>query len=461
MATIKINLTIPETNSIKRDQIRTGIVATAIHKDTGHKYSVIFNSSTSSSLTKELKVPYAGKYIIRYSNPKIQSNYNVEVPTTTSTITIYAQYLDLVTYTLCINENNRECYYLDDAVWVNNWDNAPIFQDINPYFLYNDGSIRLLNKNNIQYDDDNGNIMIRIPRFAYRIYRKNNYLYVSITNDERLAFADKRFTYDAFTREYDGDLDYLYIGAYKGYIDENNKLRSIIGVQPTANKAIEEFQAAAQANGSRYLITKYSHLKALQCLFLIRYKTVNPFTIIGKGISNVDYDIIDTNLSYITGYDILAQNGEPTETISDTKATYNKGMVYGYADGLHHMKVFGIEDFWGNIFEWIDDFTISENFFLQSGDTDTYAGLISNSGYQEDSLGKFSRVIGTTNAGFMPIEFDNTSTWNDYYGMLMKGCNLAFGGMWNMGDKVGPFCMAADVDKIFQYRSVGARLVYA
>jgi len=105
--------------------------------------------------------------------------------------------------------------------------------------------------------------MIRIPRFAYRIYRKNNYLYVSITNDERLAFADKRFTYDAFTREYDGDLDYLYIGAYKGYIDENNKLRSIIGVQPTANRAIEEFQVAAQANDSRYSITKYSHLKAL------------------------------------------------------------------------------------------------------------------------------------------------------------------------------------------------------
>jgi len=125
-------------------------------------------------------------------------------------------------------------------------------------------------------------------------------------------------------------------------------------------------------------------------------------------------------------------------------------MTYGNEDindGLHHMKIFGIEDFWGNIFEWIDDFTISENFFLQSGDTDTYAGLISNSGYQE-GLGKFSRVIGTTNAGFMPIEFDNTSTWNDY-GMLMKGCNLAFGGMWNMGDKVGPFCMAADVDKNF------------
>jgi len=105
--------------------------------------------------------------------------------------------------------------------------------------------------------------MIRIPRFAYRIYRKNNYLYISITNDERLAFADKRFTYDAFTREYDGDLDYLYIGAYKGYIDNNNKLRSIVGVQPTANKTIEEFQTAAQANGSRYSITKYSHLKAL------------------------------------------------------------------------------------------------------------------------------------------------------------------------------------------------------
>ena len=71
MATININLTIPETNTTKRNQIRTGIVATAIHKYTGHKYSVIFNSSTSQSLTKQLKVPDAGTYIIKYSNPKV------------------------------------------------------------------------------------------------------------------------------------------------------------------------------------------------------------------------------------------------------------------------------------------------------------------------------------------------------------------------------------------------------
>ena len=90
MATININLTIPESNGNKRAQIRTGIVATAIHKDTGHKYSAIFNSSTSQSLTKQLKVPDAGIYIIKYSNPKIESYYHVEVPSTTSTITIYA-----------------------------------------------------------------------------------------------------------------------------------------------------------------------------------------------------------------------------------------------------------------------------------------------------------------------------------------------------------------------------------
>ena len=473
MATIKINLTIPESNANKRAQIRTGIVATAIHKETGHKYSAIFNSSTSQTSTVSITIPYIGKYIIKYNNPNIYGNSEVEILNINSQITIQARYSDLVTYTLCINEINKECYYLDDATKINfnNLNYIPIFQDIKPCKINNNGTITILN--NLNYiQSDNENIMIQIPKFAYKIYRKNNYLYISITNNKEVALADRRFSYDAFTKETEGDLDYFYIGAYKGFIDNNNKLRSIVGEQPTANKTLEEFKTAAQANGSRYSITKYSHLKALQCLLLIRYGTFDLLKILGKGVSTVNYDIIDTNLSFITGYDILAINGIAVENQSVNNSSYDHDMQYGSIDsGLRHMRVFGIEDFWGNIFEWIDDFKINQNFIIQSGDTDTYPGIISaTSNYSqtsqtqksENNLGLINRIAGTTETGFIPIEFtSDPSTQNYGYGMFMEGCNLAFGGMWNMGDKVGPFCMAADVDKIFQYRSVGARLVYA
>ena len=488
MATIQINLIIPESSSNKRAQIRTGIVATVIHKETEHKYSAIFNSSTSSTSTVNITVPYIGKYIIKYNNPKVYSKSEVEILNINNTIQINAAYSDLVTYTLCIDEITKKCYYLDDATKINfdNLNYIPIFQDIKPCKINNNnGTITILN--NLNYTQSNNeNIMIQIPKFAYKIYRKNNHLYISITNNKEVALADKRFSYDAFTKETEGDLDYFYIGAYKGFIDSNNKLRSIVGEQPTANKTLEEFKTAAQANGPRYSITKYSHLKALQCLLLIRYGTFSLLEVIGKGVSDVNYDMIDTNLSFITGYDILAKNGVRVEDKTEDNATYNKNiqnknMQYGNTEnGLHHMRVFGIEDFWGNIFEWIDDFKVNENFIIQSGDTNTYPGIISatNNSYQvsqtkrsENNLGLITRVAGTTETGFIPIEFDNSKFNNTHsnvtiqsteqYGMFMEGCNLAFGGMWNMGDKVGPFCMAADVDKIFQYRSVGARLVYA
>ena len=481
MATIKINLTIPESNSVRRSQIRTGIIATAIHKETGHKYSAIFNSSTSNSSQVNITVPYIGKYIIKYNNPKIYSKSEIEISSTSSTSTINAQYTDLVTYTLCIDEITKECYYLDDAVKIDftKLNYVPIFQDIKPCTINNSsGTISpLSNFNYIQSNDNNDNIMIQIPKFAYKIYRKNNHLYISITNNKEIALADRQFSYDAFTKEIEGDLDYFYIGAYKGFIDSNNKLRSIVGKQPTANKTLKEFKTAAQANGPRYSITKYSHLKALQCLLLIRYGTFNLLNKLGNGVSNVD-DIIDANLSFITGYDVSAINGIPEADLeTSTATTYDQGMQYGSISGLCHMRVFGIEDFWGNIFEWIDDFKINQNFIIQSGNTDTYPRIISaisndsQISNSEDNLGEITRVAGTTEAGFIPIEFDN-SYFNDthsnitiqstgQYGMFMEGCNLAFGGMWNMGNKVGPFCMAADVDENFQYRSVGARLVYA
>lgn len=486
MATIKINLTIPESNANKRAQIRTGIVATAIHKETGHKYSAIFNSSTYQTATVNITVSYTGTYIIKYNNPNIYGNSEVEILNTNSTITIQAQYSDLVTYTLCINEINKECYYLDDATKINfnNLNYIPIFQDIKPCKINNNGTITILNNlNYIQSEYNDENIMIQIPKFAYKIYRKNNYLYISITNNKEVALADRRFSYDAFTKETEGDLDYFYIGAYKGFIDNNNKLRSIVGKQPTANKTLEEFKTAAQTNGSRYSITKYSHLKALQCLLLIRYGTFDLLKILGKGVSTVNYDIIDANLSFITGYDILAIDGITVENQTANNSSYDHDMQYSNTDsGLHHMRVFGIEDFWGNIFEWIDDFKVNENFIIQSGDTDTYPGIISANDFSSQSsqpqqlsdnlnLGLITRVAGTTETGFIPIEFNNNYFNNTHfditiqstgqYGMFMEGCNLAFGGMWNMGDKVGPFCMAADVDKNFQYRSVGARLVYA
>jgi len=75
-----------------------------------------------------------------------------------------------------------------------------------------------------------GDVMIEFCKFAYKIKRfDDHYLKVSITNDPSIVEEDTDYTYDAFSRLEEGDLDRIYIGAFKGWVDGDGFLRSLPG----------------------------------------------------------------------------------------------------------------------------------------------------------------------------------------------------------------------------------------
>jgi hypothetical protein len=166
---------------------------------------------------------------------------------------------------------------MDDAVGMTkggtNWDSQPIFNAIRPCVFQNGAVNYYLDKTNFNnklvFDETtnattilentavltgaDGDVMIEIPKFGYRIRREafgeganQTYLYVEITNQDDAVDEYGAFCYDAFSRVQSGDLGQFYQGAYKGYIDSNGDLRSIVGVQPTASKTIAQFRTAAQ-----------------------------------------------------------------------------------------------------------------------------------------------------------------------------------------------------------------------
>ena len=71
------------------------------------------------------------------------------------------------------------------------WNEMPLFNEIVPYIINNDGYMNQLDLEELppREFDLYENIMIKIPKFAYKIYRKNYYLYISITNDKNKAIA--------------------------------------------------------------------------------------------------------------------------------------------------------------------------------------------------------------------------------------------------------------------------------
>ena len=132
------------------------------------------------------------------------------------------------------------------------------------------------------------------------------------------------------------------------------------------------------------------------------------------------------------------------------------------------MRLFGIEDFWGCIWEWVDGLTTdgnrniitSWNSFSNEGIEPTTVST--PSGLTANVNGWNKNVAGNTAAGFMPIEFGGSSStyWADYGG-LFASCVLCFGGRWVDGGQAGPFSLNAHVGASDAYLTVGARLSYA
>jgi len=118
----------------------------------------------------------------------------------------------------------------------------------------------------------------------------------------------------------------------------------------------------------------YAQLKAIQCLYLIKYGPRDAQSIIGRGIVDLTDDRTNV-LAYLTGYN------SPTSTTSSFKVPNQ--MEYGVKeDGEHHVVLFGIEDFWGNIFEWIED--------VESGESNYYRTI--NTSYNQSNIQNLSEL---------------------------------------------------------------------
>lgn len=378
-----------------------------------------------------------------------------------------------VVYTLVIDETmsdcNTACTYADDAFGMEKgsaaWDSMPIFKDIKPCVFKDGEVVYYLNPANWDEKLDgtasdltgaDGDVMIEFPKFAYRIYRNGQYLYVSVTNDMWLAAIDTRFSLDAFSRITEGDLEHFYQGAYKGYVDTTtNKLRSIAGVMPTGSKTIAQFRDYAHANGAHYQQNVYSHHKALQCLYLIKYGNRNGQLALG-------YGAVSTS-AHVTGYEATS-----VSSISAANSTAALGMCFGSTSiKTQHMRFLGVEDFWGNIREFVDGITTDGSYRIcidtdYSGETGVKLKKFkSNAAYTSLNTSYVRTVRGTTEEGFIGVDSGSSATayWPDGCG-LCASCVLHVGGGYSNGLSAGPFYANLGVSASNSYSVLGARLCF-
>lgn len=244
-----------------------------------------------------------------------------------------------------------------------------------------------------------------------------------------------------------GDLvDHFYTPIYNGSLDGNGKLRSISGKAYSAlcqsKTAAQEVTAARLNNptGADLWNTEvYADVILINLLLILMGKSLNTTAKFGNGRC---------------GQASAAENMLGTGTMND------KGLFWGSNANTSGVKVFGMENWWGNqwrryaghvLIEGVHKYKLTKgrqdgsaaDNYIQSGTGTDYNGYITGVSDAGEN-GYVSKMTFDEN-NFMQSSVtsgDSTKFWADYY-YRNTGCRYAFrGGVCNSSaGVVGAFCV--------------------
>lgn len=408
-------------------------------------------TATATSGTASFYLPEIGEW-------SVSINLNGQSSSGTVNVTEYKNYtIELayfVTYgvRIALNNSNPETSvsYTDDAVGVgsgwNNWKDKQIFKDIKPCLL-KDGIVQYyLNRDNYTQKEQGGNsiltgndgdVMVEFPKIGYKMTNDSSYQYIQITDNPNA----EGFCYLAHSLDAENDCDKIYIGAYLG--DVTNKVRSFSSTPPSTDVTLSLARACAQNKGTGYQLLSFYPFTLLQCLYVIIYKNLNSQVALGRG---------HTSASAKT----------------DTGGANTEPFCYGNPQSAAtQVKFLGIEDFYGNLFQWIDGLYVDSNYNIKT-DYNNFTGTNGNhfrysqpSGIRSDAYGYMSKTQGTNNTGFaLKSTGGSETTYYADYAYLYSGFFGRFGGAWSSGADAGAFQLDVSYTASGSSSYLGCRVVY-
>ena len=307
------------------------------------------------------------------------------------------------------NSNPATCgSYADDAVDMESGktDSATtMWQEFFGYkpCLFKDGKVvGYLNQNDFTKFENGtaaditsgnaGDVMIQFPRKGVRISKSGKVVTVSMTDDPN----DPSFKYYAHQRG-NSNKDYFYLGAYDGYIDSN--LRSLSGKSPAVSGGVSTYYNYGRKNGDGYGCMGYYQWLFIQVMYVLQFKgNLDSQSTVGNG--NVFGDPFNVS-------------------IKNTGRSNGNGMIYGDSDVV---KLFGIEDAWGNIGQHVNNYYVNNygHITTTTDDTITDVNKYTDRGWysnQSSMGGTFAMdCMGTTETGFTPtFDGENYGSSSTYF----------------------------------------------
>ena len=308
----------------------------------------------------------------------------------------------------------------------NDYDGAPIFREMQ------------------EETDSYGNVFIRIPKFYIRKDVSESKYEVMISKEKLPGFYLPALFWD-FEKE--KELPYFLYGKYKATLsDDGLRLESKPGKKPLVSRNIVQFRGLAKANGDGYQINDIHGIDVLQTLFRVEFKTMHSQSI---------------HPGFTSGNTESATTGG-----TDGLAASSGAMGTG---GSYQFSYRGIEDPWGNVYEFIDGININEHQAWVCRDANRYVSNVFASPYEQ--LGYINLDVNSwvTSMGYdetLPFaEFPTeggggtTTYYGDHYYQAAGQRVALFGGVWAHGALVGLSFWNLNTGSWDAYSTFGARLL--
>ena len=409
-------------------------------------------SQTASSGSYMFRLPETGVWNVEISLNEQSASGTIDCNSYTD-FNISLSYFAVYGVRIALNNSNPETSveYIDGATGMasgwDNWKDKKIFKDIKPCLL-KDGVIQYyLNKDNYTLKEQGGastinsvsagDVMVEIPKIGYKMTNDSNYQYIQITDNPNA----EGYCYLAHSLNSENDCDKIYIGAYLAY-NSGNKLYSVSGQTPTVSITLTNSRTYTQAKGTGYQPLSFYPLTLLQCLYVIIYKNLNSQAALGQGYTSASAK-------------------------ANTGSTNTNAFCYGStSSGTTHVKFLGIEDFYGNLLQWVDGLYCDSSYNIKT-DYNNFTGedgsafRYSQSGFSSIMGGYMNKISGTNNGGFVPLSANgSTSTYYTDYARLGSGCFGRFGGYWSNRANAGAFLLYVYYAASSSSSNLGCRVVY-
>jgi hypothetical protein len=361
-------------------------------------------------------------------------------------------------------------------------------------------------------DGSNGQVMVEIPKFYYR--------FVPVTLHEQIPFGETDTgifgyhirkgwwfvsphkhigfkTHPLFFDTNGQEIDKAYISAYEGSIydvsesaylqnDEQiadftvttcDKLSSIAGVYPcsglTQNLTLPNARIIAQNRGTGWQQLTIKAVSAIQLLFIIEYACFDTQSIFGYGITLVT-DNPSYNCASLTGSTSPLGNAS-----GRASSTVDWQGIAQTTDGRLAVSYRGIENFYGNMWKFIDGINVWGDGTMDAGTT----YICSDLNFESDK-----KTNNYVNCGFTAAI--NASTYINRFGYggkafdwlflpsRVSNLNIRVGdimyvraniddykivymfGRWSTSMAAGGFCIDYTSPSNYKSRAVGVRLTY-